>query len=407
MAEYLIPECNIETLRSKIKTIQNKCVKYGCEFHYEELGEEFKEEMDENRRKYIQKYIRVDVSGVARKAGWSFVATVDHRPEVNANIINKYLVDVEVPEKYRHTDCICEHCNQIRSRSHLYLVRNDSTGEFMQVGSSCVRDLTDGLDGEYIARFLTWIQSPEEFEHFESSHIKPYFFVEDIICYAIECVNLFGYFNSECSYSTKRRVIDFYYWFELGRRDRIVEETIYRDLADKEFKPFSDENREYAKKIVSWITSLDEDTVRYNDYLYSLQVVCSSEYCELKDFGRLVSIVTAYRREMDRQAEIRRREEAAKKSAETSNYVGSVNERISFHAASFRYVTSFESQFGSSFLYEIKDTDGNVFTWWSSKVLNSDVLDSDDVVVTGTVKNHQEYRNVKQTVLTRCKVSAA
>jgi hypothetical protein len=44
---------------------------------------------------------------------------------------------------------------------------------------------------------------------------------------------------------------------------------------------------------------------------------------------------------------------------------------------------------------------GDRFTWFSSSGFNG--LQGDHVTLTGTVKKHDEYKGIKQTILTRCK----
>ena len=61
----------------------------------------------------------------------------------------------------------------------------------------------------------------------------------------------------------------------------------------------------------------------------------------------------------------------------------------------------------------MKDADGNTFTWKTGNTLyiptgdgDFDVANNGDtVVLKGTIKEHSEYKDEKQTVLTRCKVT--
>lgn len=43
MERYSIYEGRMEDLMKKITRIQNKCKKFGCDFHFEQVGEELKE----------------------------------------------------------------------------------------------------------------------------------------------------------------------------------------------------------------------------------------------------------------------------------------------------------------------------------------------------------------------------
>ena len=47
--QYSIFEGNLERLEQKLVRIQNKCKKYGADFHYEVVGEEFKEVKVDNK----------------------------------------------------------------------------------------------------------------------------------------------------------------------------------------------------------------------------------------------------------------------------------------------------------------------------------------------------------------------
>ena len=47
--------------------------------------------------------------------------------------------------------------------------------------------------------------------------------------------------------------------------------------------------------------------------------------------------------------------------------------------------------------------DGNVYTWKTGKYIDDTV---DEMSITGTVKAHTEFRGIKQTELTRCRVAA-
>lgn len=50
--EYAIYEGNMERLEKKLTRIFNKCKAYGCDFHYQQTGEVFKELKDENGKTY-------------------------------------------------------------------------------------------------------------------------------------------------------------------------------------------------------------------------------------------------------------------------------------------------------------------------------------------------------------------
>ena len=85
--KYKIYEGNMERLEKKLKSIANKCTKYGNDFQYKRIGDEFIEREDENGNKYIVKYVIVEAEGTAIINNWQFVASIQHTD--NGNIIKK------------------------------------------------------------------------------------------------------------------------------------------------------------------------------------------------------------------------------------------------------------------------------------------------------------------------------
>ena len=121
----------------KITRIKNKCLKYGCDFHFEEVGEEFRELTDERKNKYTARFVVVDVEGVAVVNGWKFIASVEHTEKGN---IIRAACNIEVPERYYTSSPICEHCKSKRFRKDTYIVMNEETGENFDYTSSIDSD---------------------------------------------------------------------------------------------------------------------------------------------------------------------------------------------------------------------------------------------------------------------------
>ena len=60
-----------------------------------------------------------------------------------------------------------------------------------------------------------------------------------------------------------------------------------------------------------------------------------------------------------------------------------------------------EGTYGHTDIVKFRDLKGNLFTWFASGY--TDLERGDRISIKGTVKNHDTYRGVKQTILTRCK----
>ena len=232
---YAIYEGNMERLDKKMARIQNKCRKYGCDFRCEEVGEEFRELKDDNGCTYTARFVIIEAEGVAVVSGWRFIASVEHTSK--GNIINR-ACDIEIPERYYTGQPMCEHCNSRRGRKDTYIVMNEETGEFKQVGKSCLKDFTNGMSAtvvaQYIAAFDDLIKGEEPCE---GCRIERYIETEEWLRYVAETIRHFdgptyceeigreawGYIDYEQALSPEQAAS-----YELTPAKMVAEYVVYR-----------------------------------------------------------------------------------------------------------------------------------------------------------------------------------
>ena len=89
------------------------------------------------------------------------------------------------------------------------------------------------------------------------------------------------------------------------------------------------------------------------------------------------------------------------KEISNSEWIGEVGDRITFGEVMLERKSSFEGRFGYTNVYTFKIGE-SILTWFSTVNIDKEVGDSFCLI--GTVKDHTEYKDVKQTVLTRCKI---
>lgn len=402
MAQYRIHEANLERLEKKLATIQKKCAASNCTFRYEITGEEFNTCKDDNGVEYTAKYFIVDVEGEAKYNGWRFIATIDHHEE--GNVIRAYDTEIEVPAQYKTCGPTCEHCNKIRSRKDTYLIYNDNNKEFKQVGKACLQEFTNGLSAENVAFFCSIYEKMEEGYSYSGTSYNRYVDVEYILQYAFECYKHWGYQKSRNSLeevpfgyrSTLERVTDYYY---IQRQMQKRREELYEEMNEVGF----DQNSEYAvettKAALEWIRNEKGDN---NEYIRNLHVICSDQYTDYRSLGILVSLTVAYARHIDQVAAYEKKQKEVAAEKEASQYVGEVKQRITVDVDSFECKSSWEGAYGMTFLYKFTDNNGNIFVWYASSPVREE---GGVVTIVGTVKDHSEFNGVKQTVLTRCKVT--
>ena len=82
-----------------------------------------------------------------------------------------------------------------------------------------------------------------------------------------------------------------------------------------------------------------------------------------------------------------------------SEFMGEVKERLRDLHAILEAVHSFDGFYGTTIIYTFK-VEENVLVWMTSSY--KDIEIGDHLLLTGTVKKHNEYKGVKQTELSRC-----
>ena len=208
--EYRIPAENIEELRKTATRIQKKAEKHSCTVTYKEVGEEVVKELNEDGIEVYRKYILVEAEGEAKADGWVFVGTIEHTAQ--GNILRSISDELKIPERYRNAEPYCEHCHTKRARKDTYVVFNEETGEFKQVGKSCLKEFTKGLSVEMAAFILQWVKEVEEYCNLGSGYsITPYYKVTEVSKYFVETMKKFGWASSAAEEdSTKNVAMDFY-----------------------------------------------------------------------------------------------------------------------------------------------------------------------------------------------------
>lgn len=404
MNVFKIPEANMEKLQKALARVEKKCNKYNVPFTYRVVGEEFCKVFRDPVNLLDPEIIRlvlVEVDGSVHHNGWNFVATLDH--EYSRNIIRSFN-GFQVPEYLYTADCQCEHCNIRRARKHTFILQNEETGELKQIGSTCVKEFTGGMDAEAVAAFAEVYQKADSFVTYEpgSTPYIRYYRTSKILRMAAQFIAAFGYIPTSEPDSTKDNVITAYNL--LQKMESCVSEYQYAEDVLLQLKYasniLSDEDADaYVEEVIQWAVA-SEDT---SEYIQNIKSLLQEEYIRPRDIGYAVSSISSYKKWCYREKQQADKRTQYQKDMEVSQYVGEENQKLEVSIVSFELVYSGDSMYGGYYVYRFKDAEGNIFTWGTSKSLDGSKLDQIKKV-RGTVKKHEIYRDVKQTVLTRCKV---
>ncbi len=260
----------------------------------------------------------------------------------------------------------CDHCGKKRNRHTVLKVTN---GEgHLQVGSTCVKDFmgVSLTEFKWFNERLREVYS-DDWEEGGASAPRAYL-VEDVLALSYMACVKDGYKNKDSQCPTS---------------------VIVRDMIMKGTKTTHDA-KAWAIDAIELIGSI----VPTNTYQQNIFNIAQSEYVGTKHLNLLVSAYVLVEAEKEK-----RRGDNGK----VSQHIGNIKERITFRGR-IKLVYSSPSAFGLRVMYIFVDESGNELKWSTTSPDHIDYEKDSKWVVTGTVKEHDEYRGVKQTIITRCKM---
>lgn len=371
MTTYWIPEINLPALEARVARIERTCDRYGFDFSFEYGDSEFRTVRDVDGLAYTLRYVETKMSWSAKILGWEVVALIEAPAcDGGQNVIFRISEVAEIPSEYYTTKLACDHCNSCRHRERTFLVVNNE-GKYMQLGSACINAYTGGLDPERIGTIYSRIRNIENLEDVDVESLtdtdtvrfNTYIDRDRCLRFTLDVIAKYGYTPAHDDMST-------------GKRVRTHLTAMHEPTATPES----------AVSIVTWASNIPDTA---SEYMLNVRSALSSKYFKANLVNIVVSAVHVYLQEQDRQHK-----------ASMSQYVGSVGDKITVYFESAKIITStynFHAELVN--LIQGVDHDSNVYIWWTSTFVDIDNLKG----LTGKVKAHEEFRGVKQTVLTRCK----
>lgn len=291
------------------------------------------------------------------------------------------VADEESKIEWRSLSPRCEHCGGNHGQKVTFIVR-DSEGNEKQVGRTCLKDYC-GIDPQRVGLLNKledlFLDLDVERYDFINRPAVPAYSTMEALALAIRLQNQYGYTSSsEGDHSNKARLLHL--------------------MRDGE-RPTEKELQE-AEAMAAVILTFDQAQA-YQNSLDNVWVLLRSGYCKCSHFGYIAYGPLAFDRYKQRLAREAEWEAAKNAERQASDYVGKVGERITVDVADVKLLTSWEGEWGFTFLYKIIDTAGNVLIWYASRTIK------EAKKLRATVKDHSERDGIKQTIVTRCSVVAA
>lgn len=395
--EYQLNADELEMTREKIEKINTRCANRGIPGG---LNVESREEM---RKKTNDLGIEIEyvvymvkITGVAPVLpDWEFMATLDY--DQYAGLIVRAYPGMPAINRANLRKGWCDHCQTDRFRRVTYVMRNKLTGEEIQVGSACIKDFTGWKALPYT--FDRMANDVEEMsEGFGNSPRDVTVLSALAISWAV--VTEYGFVKSREEKSTVGMVRDV---INPPRPNKWNAEY----LAELKFiSKYAEEMYGRAEELREWILSDEFKLSDRSDYPANLKAIASAERVSFRQLGILASAPQAWAKWLE-QSFIKEKE-----AAPVSEWFGEIGERweLSLTLKAVRYI---ENNFGYSgqctTLHTFSDENGNVFKWFAS---NADLAGDENEGIGATfriaagIKNHGEFRNMRETGMTRAKVIA-
>lgn len=405
---FIIPSPNMPKFTEKLEKLVKRAKRIGCEIpSYTVVKEELKAvkvvigETEDARgvmcevteeRMILMTHIVFNSSEVV-VAGHEFCATIEHTEEGN---ILRTLEGKTLPHKYRECGPWCDHCKTMRRRNDTFVVRHVESNTYLQVGRNCLADFL-GRDAERCAAMAELmidvgelaLASEEEGTGGWGARGERVDHLDSYLAFVAEVIALKGW----RSRSTAK---------EYGGQStadiahsHMHPTPEFKKYGEVLFHTPTDKSVQVAKDAIAWCEALSDSEVEASEYLHNIRVIARRGIVAYRQLGYAASIVSGYQRHV---GDLKRKESFAQQAL-VSQYVGEVGTRAKFVLTVEHVVALPDYGFGSSSLHLMSDKLGNRFTWKSS----SYTLDKGkEVLLKGTVKEHSEYKGVKQTVLSRC-----
>ncbi len=391
-AKVWINEDDLPKLQAKINDLNKRAKRIGTDPITLELGETKKVKL---QTRFVEDLwrglVEVTVNGPEpRYADWQFVAAL--KPLTSGNMVFA-IGDQEIPRKYRKADMTCDHCGTKRKRNATYIIRSTETGEYKQVGRSCLKDFMGHGDparfADFLAAIAEFVKEVEDWgddgdtAYWDNDELpsNKYFSIEKYLGYVVASIERHGWTSrAEAQfgdYATADAAADWMFPPKHQRTEPVPEKALRK-----------------AKAALAWIRKKPEKWATTN-YLQNLRLLCKEDVIGADEIGIAASLITVYDRE--KESERRERDIAAGKG---SKHVGAVGERRDFRLK-ITSIKPYDGNYGMVYITKLLDDDGNEFTWFAS---NEPGEEGKTYNITATVKKHDEFRGIPQTHITRGKV---
>lgn len=276
----------------------------------------------------------------------------------------------------------CDHCSTNRKRKDSFLLKDTETGDYKQVGNSCLEDFT-GIDPSaalFLAHMSSLIHNCDEDRDHYAGGMPSQINTDYYLAMVARITEQHGFISRSKAFAEG---------YPSTSDDAIS------IILSKKFDPAKDgpqpKHLEKAKAIREWVKSLD-GTDSFNS---NVKLILAQDHISIegKQLGFAAATIPQYNRTL---------EQAATKVI--SNHVGNAGDKMT-EALTIKGIISYNSQYGLQSIVKLADAAGNMFKWKTASCPDG-IRDNQGKTFEGQfkIKGHDEYKGIKETAITHLKV---
>ena len=351
----------------------------------------------------------------------------------------------------------CDHCHKNIYRKKTVFIKKIKDGSIIKVGGTCIKNYL-GYDYEKVLTYLTDLSFINEswdneggigFDDYDGGFggghwVETEVSVREIVRYYIWWYNNRGYMSKSSAEKINNKIIsenpnEEYHLLKLvnSTGDLVRKDVDYANTpprgrgSESEFKDWSEwlestynprlesisDDNPYIQNFIDFIEANKDNNFLFNVSNMIKQGVVKIHLTNYITGGCSFYFGKLFSEEQKRKSEMGEGKEPQK----PSEWVGSVGEKMKFENLEIVHIGGFETQYGWSNVYKLKDQNGNIYTKFGTigtqyivkptengrqkdeqgNLVINDILVGDVISATADVKNHDEYQGKKQTVLGR------
>lgn len=310
---------------------------------------------------------------------------------------------------WRPRESFCDHCGTKRRRNFTVIVRDHETGEYAQIGSSCVEGYL-GVDPAHLFSLnFDPLGDDAELESISSkygpvSHVEHKADVRKALALAFVVSN-----NGE---DYKKRT-DWWQGIPVQRNfsDVSTYSSVVASLRDlDEDHPDYEWSKDLQKRaqdllddgmIDNFISEVLTDEKDSGEYIQNLKVLLSGEQCHFRNLGALVAAVSVYKRRQRAKWNLE-----GQSTFKVNEWLGKPDDKLTDLKAKIERIRFKNNPYngGLTAIVTMRLDSGHELTWFASTPPDADEGNDVEIKMT-TIKKHDEWQGRKSTVVTRTKLS--